>query len=46
MVGDDTGILTPGFVSCHGHFSEGLVTEIGETHPLWEWFVHVAGSSL
>lgn len=43
MVGDGTGILTPGFVSCHGHYSEGLVTGIGETHTLWEWFVHVVG---
>ncbi|HEY6748828.1 MAG TPA: hypothetical protein VI357_24315, partial [Mycobacteriales bacterium] len=30
VVGDGTGILTPGFVSSHGHFSEGLVTGIGE----------------
>jgi cytosine/adenosine deaminase-related metal-dependent hydrolase len=43
VVGDGTGILTPGFVSCHGHYSEGLVTGIGETHTLWEWFVHVVG---
>ena len=43
VTGDGSGILTPGFVSCHGHFSEGLVTGIGETHTLWEWFVHVAG---
>jgi 5-methylthioadenosine/S-adenosylhomocysteine deaminase len=43
VVGDGTGILCPGFVSCHGHFSEGLVTGIGETHTLWEWFVHVSG---
>ncbi|HEY6746201.1 MAG TPA: amidohydrolase family protein, partial [Mycobacteriales bacterium] len=43
VVGDGTGILTPGFVSSHGHFSEGLVTGIGETHTLWEWFVHVVG---
>nr|MDT0664856.1 amidohydrolase family protein [Micromonospora sp. DSM 115978] len=41
VVGDGTGVLTPGFVSCHGHFSEGLVFGIGETHTLWEWFVHV-----
>jgi cytosine/adenosine deaminase-related metal-dependent hydrolase len=41
--GDGTGILTPGFVNCHGHFSEGLVAGIGETHTLWEWFVHVVG---
>ena len=25
-VGDGTGILTPGLISTHGHFSEGLVT--------------------
>jgi cytosine/adenosine deaminase-related metal-dependent hydrolase len=43
VIGDGTGILTPGFVSCHGHFSESLVTGIGETHTLWEWFVHVVG---
>jgi 5-methylthioadenosine/S-adenosylhomocysteine deaminase len=43
VAGDGTGILTPGFVSTHGHFSEGLVTGIGETHSLWEWFVHVVG---
>lgn len=43
VVGDGTGILTPGFISTHGHFSEGLVTGIGETHTLWEWFVHVVG---
>jgi 5-methylthioadenosine/S-adenosylhomocysteine deaminase len=43
VVGDGTGILVPGLVSCHGHFSEALVSGIGETHTLWEWFVHVAG---
>jgi 5-methylthioadenosine/S-adenosylhomocysteine deaminase len=43
VVGDGTGILSPGFVSAHGHYSEGLVTGIGETHTLWEWFVHVVG---
>jgi cytosine/adenosine deaminase-related metal-dependent hydrolase len=43
VVGDGTGILTPGLVSCHGHFSEALVSGIGETHTLWEWFVHVTG---
>jgi cytosine/adenosine deaminase-related metal-dependent hydrolase len=43
VTGDGTGILTPGFVCTHGHFSEGLVTGIGETHTLWEWFVHVVG---
>ena len=43
VVGDGTGILTPGLVSCHGHFSEALVSGIGETHTLWEWFQHVTG---
>ena len=43
VTGDGTGILTPGLISTHGHFSEGLVTGIGETHTLWEWFVHVVG---
>jgi cytosine/adenosine deaminase-related metal-dependent hydrolase len=41
VVGDGTGILIPGLVSCHGHFSEALVSGIGEGHTLWEWFVHV-----
>jgi 5-methylthioadenosine/S-adenosylhomocysteine deaminase len=41
VVGDGTGILTPGFVSCHGHFSEGLITGIGETHTLWEWLARI-----
>jgi 5-methylthioadenosine/S-adenosylhomocysteine deaminase len=43
VVGDGTGILAPGFVNCHGHFSEGLVSGIGEAHTLWEWFTHVTG---
>jgi 5-methylthioadenosine/S-adenosylhomocysteine deaminase len=43
VVGDGTGILSPGLISCHGHFSEGLVSGIGETHTLWEWFEHVVG---
>jgi cytosine/adenosine deaminase-related metal-dependent hydrolase len=41
VVGDGSGILTPGFVSCHGHFSEGLITGIGETYTLWEWLVRI-----
>jgi 5-methylthioadenosine/S-adenosylhomocysteine deaminase len=43
VVGDGTGILVPGFVSGHGHFSEALVSGIGEQHTLWEWFEHVVG---
>jgi cytosine/adenosine deaminase-related metal-dependent hydrolase len=41
VTGDGTGILTPGFVNSHGHFSEGLISGIGETATLWEWFVEV-----
>jgi 5-methylthioadenosine/S-adenosylhomocysteine deaminase len=41
--GDGGGILTPGLVSCHGHFSEGLITGIGETHTLWEWIARIVG---
>jgi 5-methylthioadenosine/S-adenosylhomocysteine deaminase len=43
VIGDGGGILIPGLVSCHGHFSEGLVTGLGETHTLWEWFVRIVG---
>jgi 5-methylthioadenosine/S-adenosylhomocysteine deaminase len=43
VIGDDRGILIPGLISCHGHFSEGLVTGIGETHTLWEWIVRIVG---
>jgi len=43
VLGDGGGILTPGLISCHGHFSEGLVTGIGETHTLWEWIVRIVG---
>lgn len=41
VTGDGSGILTPGFVNSHGHFSEGLITGLGETATLWEWFVEV-----
>ena len=41
--GDGTGVLTPGFVNAHGHFSEGLVAGIGERLTLWEWFEAVTG---
>jgi cytosine/adenosine deaminase-related metal-dependent hydrolase len=37
VVGDGEGILLPGFVNCHGHFSEGLTTGLGETMTLLEW---------
>jgi 5-methylthioadenosine/S-adenosylhomocysteine deaminase len=35
--GDEYGILTPGMVNTHGHFSEGLITGMAEQYTLWEW---------
>jgi len=35
--GDATALVTAGFVNAHGHFSEGLLTGIGERFTLWEW---------
>ena len=37
VVGDGSGIVLPGLVNTHGHFSEGLVTGMGETLTLFEW---------
>ena len=37
VVGDGTGIVLPGLVNTHGHFSESLVTGMGETLTLLEW---------
>ncbi len=37
VVGDGTGIVLPGLVNTHGHFSEGLITGMGETLTLLEW---------
>lgn len=37
VVGDGSGIVLPGLVNTHGHFSEGLVTGLGETLTLLEW---------
>nr|WP_183344260.1 amidohydrolase [Conexibacter arvalis] len=41
VVGDGHGIVLPGFVNCHTHLTEGLVTGMGETASLWEWFERV-----
>jgi 5-methylthioadenosine/S-adenosylhomocysteine deaminase len=37
VYGDEYGILTPGLVNTHGHFSEGLITGMAEQYTLWEW---------
>lgn len=43
VAGDATALVTPGFVNGHGHFSEGLLTGIGEQYTLWEWVDAVIG---
>lgn len=37
VAGDGSGIVLPGLVNAHGHFSEGLITGMGETLTLLEW---------
>lgn len=41
VVGDGNGIVLPGFVNAHTHLTEGLITGMGETAVLWEWFERV-----
>ncbi len=37
VAGDGNGIVLPGFINCHGHFSEGLITGMAERMTLFEW---------
>ena len=41
VLGDGRGIVLPGLVNCHGHFSEGLITGMGETMTLFEWITRL-----
>ena len=41
VVGDGNGVVLPGFVNAHTHLTEGLITGMGETAVLWEWFERV-----
>lgn len=41
VIGDGNGIVLPGFVNAHTHLTEGLITGMGETAVLWEWFERV-----
>ncbi|CAN5405104.1 amidohydrolase family protein [soil metagenome] len=43
VIGDGTGIVTPGFVNAHTHLSEALATGIGSELPLAEWGEHIIG---
>ncbi|MGB0121094.1 MAG: amidohydrolase family protein, partial [Solirubrobacterales bacterium] len=35
----------PGFINAHTHLTEGLITGMGETAVLWEWFERVVNPS-
>lgn len=45
VVGDGNGIVLPGFINAHTHLTEGLITGMGETAVLWEWFERVVNPS-
>lgn len=45
VVGDGLGVVLPGFVNAHTHLTEGLITGMGETAVLWEWFERVVNPS-
>jgi cytosine/adenosine deaminase-related metal-dependent hydrolase len=37
VVGDGRGIVMPGLINAHTHFSEALISGMGETLTLFEW---------
>ena len=41
VVGDGNGIVMPGLINAHTHLTEGLISGMGETATLWEWFERV-----
>ena len=41
VVGDGTGVVTPGLVNAHTHLSEALVTGMGSEFTLFEWGHHI-----
>lgn len=43
VVGDGTGIVTPGLVNSHTHLSEALATGIGSELRLAEWGAQIVG---
>lgn len=43
VVGDGTGVVTPGFVNAHTHLSEALATGIGSELRLAEWGAQIVG---
>lgn len=45
VVGDGNGLVLPGFINAHTHLTEGLISGMGETATLWEWFDRVVNPS-
>ncbi|CAN5308241.1 amidohydrolase family protein [soil metagenome] len=43
VIGDGTGVVTPGFVNAHTHLSEALATGIGSELRLAEWGEQIVG---
>jgi cytosine/adenosine deaminase-related metal-dependent hydrolase len=43
VIGDGTGVVTPGFVTAHTHLSEALATGIGSELRLAEWGAQIIG---
>lgn len=43
VIGDGTGIVTPGFVNTHTHLSEALATGMGSELRLFQWGEHIVG---
>ncbi|MEZ5189435.1 MAG: amidohydrolase family protein [Schumannella sp.] len=43
VIGDGTGVVTPGFVNAHTHLSEALATGIGSELPLAAWGEQIIG---
>jgi cytosine/adenosine deaminase-related metal-dependent hydrolase len=41
VIGDGTGMLIPGMVNAHTHFSEGLLPSLGDGMNLYEWGLRV-----
>ncbi|NJL33003.1 MAG: amidohydrolase family protein, partial [Chloroflexaceae bacterium] len=41
VVGDGTGVLLPGMINAHTHFSEGLLPSLGDGMTLYEWGMRV-----
>lgn len=41
VVGDEHGIVLPGFINAHNHLSEALICGMGENMTLFEWVARI-----